>query len=116
MFGITEDKNRKVKKEIAIELINGNPVPVEKYVAITPKKIKDTMYTVLGEIIEHEGEKITRAEKIVRNLVGAAESGRPDAMNQVLDRTLGKPTQTNVNINDQITHEQLLEMLKLKEE
>lgn len=65
---------------------NGRP-PVGKTWRCVLKKICE-------EEIDLDGEKLTRMEAISRKLVEAAEGGDQWAVNALMDRIDGKPTQT----------------------
>lgn len=105
------NSTKDIKKEQVIELINGNPVPTVVNVVLTPRDIKNKAFLVLSEEVEYEGKVMTRGEKVIRKLVETAETGRLDAIGEVLDRTMGKPLQQNVNLNGELTYDDFLNML-----
>jgi hypothetical protein len=58
-----------------------------------------------------EAQGITYKELILRQLAIRGASGDMRAINQILDRLLGKPVQTNENINTNVTYYDFLMQL-----
>jgi hypothetical protein len=100
--------------ERQIELINGNPVTTVVKTIVTARELKNTTFMVLSEDVEYKGKIMPRGEKIIRRLIENAEEGSQSAISEILDRTMGKPLQQNVNLNSELSYDDFLDMLGVK--
>lgn len=102
---------QKTKPQLFVKGKSGNPLGRGKGNLSMSTKIK----IALNQIVV--GEKTTLGDEIITSLTRQAKMGDLKAIEMVLDRVDGKPTQTNqnlnININDPLKPEQQERLLKI---